>query len=331
MNPWIDLPDAPPWVLPIDEQALARWPGPGPIRRDLLPEPFVGDPEAPVVALMKAPGAAAGDDAAHGEPFVRAAIRQSHHAGSGWFHPLEPEMAGTPAAQWWRAALGDLIAKLGEPAVAGGLFVAQAFPYHCEGSHPVDRQPPPSFDFTVDLVQRALERGALLVLVNGKEGWRRALGAAVMDSAVHVNSPLAGHLSRRNLGSAFDLVARAMATQGHAQRDPGRRFMEGGVSTVPMERVERNRAARQACLDHWGVACSACGMTFGARYGLEGNRGIQVHHLHPLADRRGEQEVDPVRDLRPVCPNCHAMIHTVSPPLSPDALGELLRSRDPTE
>ena len=36
---------------------------------------------------------------------------------------------------------------------------------------------------------------------------------------------------------------------------------------------------------------------------------IHVHHLRPLSEIRGEYMVDPVADLCPVCPNCHAVIH----------------------
>ena len=40
---------------------------------------------------------------------------------------------------------------------------------------------------------------------------------------------------------------------------------------------------------------------------------IHVHHLKPLSDIGGEYQVDPVKDLRPVCANCHAMIHSKKP------------------
>ncbi|AUL13849.1 hypothetical protein B7P02_02620 [Bordetella bronchiseptica] len=36
-------------------------------------------------------------------------------------------------------------------------------------------------------------------------------------------------------------------------------------------------------------------------------------------------ELDPVRGLRPVCPNCHAMLHRRTPVLSIEALQEILR------
>ena len=39
-----------------------------------------------------------------------------------------------------------------------------------------------------------------------------------------------------------------------------------------------------------------------------------VHHLYPLAE--GERDVNPITDLRPVCPSCHGMIHWFRPMLT---------------
>jgi 5-methylcytosine-specific restriction protein A len=65
-------------------------------------------------------------------------------------------------------------------------------------------------------------------------------------------------------------------------------------------------------------------------YGALGKDFIHVHHLVPVTSLRGEREVDPVADLVPVCPNCHAMIHQVTPPLEIARLKELLRERSET-
>lgn len=43
-------------------------------------------------------------------------------------------------------------------------------------------------------------------------------------------------------------------------------------------------------------------------YGVSGI--IHVHHLKPLHESIGIGIVDPSRDLVPVCPNCHAVIHS---------------------
>jgi hypothetical protein len=43
---------------------------------------------------------------------------------------------------------------------------------------------------------------------------------------------------------------------------------------------------------------------------------IHVHHLVPLSGKQQGYEVDPVRDLRPVCPNCHLIIHSKKEPFT---------------
>ena len=67
-------------------------------------------------------------------------------------------------------------------------------------------------------------------------------------------------------------------------------------------------------------------MTFGARYGAIAASFIQVHHLNPLGDSWGEHKVDPVEHLRPVCPNCHAVLHLKKPPLTIEQAKGMLAS-----
>jgi 5-methylcytosine-specific restriction enzyme A len=52
-----------------------------------------------------------------------------------------------------------------------------------------------------------------------------------------------------------------------------------------------------------------CEMSFGDRYGETMKDFIHVHHLEPLSAIAMEYRVDPIKDLRPVCPNCHSVIH----------------------
>jgi 5-methylcytosine-specific restriction protein A len=54
-------------------------------------------------------------------------------------------------------------------------------------------------------------------------------------------------------------------------------------------------------------------MAFAEVYGPEVESLIHVHHLVPLSTVGQQYEVDPIRDLRPVCPNCHAVIHSRVP------------------
>lgn len=84
---------------------------------------------------------------------------------------------------------------------------------------------------------------------------------------------------------------------------------EGATRTVEVNAFERSPEARRRCIDAHGTSCVVCEFSFGRAYGDFARDFIHVHHLNPLAVQRDEHEVDPVRDLRPVCPNCHAVIH----------------------
>ncbi len=96
----------------------------------------------------------------------------------------------------------------------------------------------------------------------------------------------------------------------HPEEIPeGVKYFEGAVSYVKVNAYERNPAARDACLEHHGTNCAVCGFNFGAAYGEIGTDFIHVHHLKPLASVKKSYQVDPINDLRPVCPNCHAMLH----------------------
>ncbi|MBF4509315.1 MAG: HNH endonuclease [Aeromicrobium sp.] len=66
-------------------------------------------------------------------------------------------------------------------------------------------------------------------------------------------------------------------------------------------------------------------MNFEERYGEVGREFIHVHHVESLAAIGGRHKVDPQKDLLPLCPNCHAMIHRLPHPQTVDALVELLR------
>lgn len=87
------------------------------------------------------------------------------------------------------------------------------------------------------------------------------------------------------------------------------KYSEGAKREITVNAYERNAKARQACIDHYGYRCTVCDFSFEDVYGEIGEGYIHVHHIKPLAEIGSEYRVDPIADLRPVCPNCHAMIH----------------------
>lgn len=101
-------------------------------------------------------------------------------------------------------------------------------------------------------------------------------------------------------------------------------YREGSVSKVTVNAYERNAAARQRCIQHYGTDCCVCGFSFGRTYGMVVEGLIHVHHLRPLSEIGADYTVDPVADLRPVCPNCHAVLHSRTPAFSIEEVKTLL-------
>lgn len=100
---------------------------------------------------------------------------------------------------------------------------------------------------------------------------------------------------------------------------------EGAKKSRYVTTYERSGKARSDCLKHYGARCCICQLDFSEKYGVIGAGFMHVHHLKPVADGNGKEvKVDAVQDLRPVCPNCHAMLHRTKPPLSIEKLLSLL-------
>lgn len=84
---------------------------------------------------------------------------------------------------------------------------------------------------------------------------------------------------------------------------------EGTVYQVVVNSYERNAQARKRCIAKYGAICAVCNFSFEQQFGAVAAGFIHVHHLIPLSEIGEAYKVDPIQDLRPVCPNCHAMIH----------------------
>lgn len=106
----------------------------------------------------------------------------------------------------------------------------------------------------------------------------------------------------------------------------GERLVEGAVRQVTVNAYERNPVARARCIEVHGAVCVVCNFDFGATYGSSASGFIHVHHIKSLASIGAEYEVDPVEDLRPLCPNCHAVIHMANPPRSIEEVKAMLSS-----
>lgn len=104
---------------------------------------------------------------------------------------------------------------------------------------------------------------------------------------------------------------------------------EGAVQVVQVNSFERNPKARTACIEHYGLSCTVCGFSFGDKYGPTVGSYVQVHHLLPLAEIGETYKVDPIADLRPLCANCHAVVHLRRPPYTLEEMRQLIKNNSP--
>jgi 5-methylcytosine-specific restriction protein A len=99
---------------------------------------------------------------------------------------------------------------------------------------------------------------------------------------------------------------------------------EGAGEQALLTRHERSRINRALCLAYHGYDCTVCRLNLYERYGEAARQFIHVHHLNPVATA-GILKPDPIRDMVPLCPNCHAVAHRQNPPFTIQELQEMLQ------
>lgn len=102
---------------------------------------------------------------------------------------------------------------------------------------------------------------------------------------------------------------------------------EGARLRVEVNRYERSPVNRAACIEHYGLKCQCCGFDFLEFYEELGEGYIEVHHRMPVSQMGSNYLVDPVKDLVPLCGNCHAMVHRSNPPVQVEELKSLIEKR----
>ncbi|MXZ78908.1 MAG: hypothetical protein F4Z06_11640, partial [Acidimicrobiia bacterium] len=123
------------------------------------------------------------------------------------------------------------------------------------------------------------------------------------DEAIVLKTAWNSWLQDRSLLSGEEAGARPLSKKDQVP--------EGAKTRVLVNRYERDPVARRRCLEHFGYQCQVCGLNFEGRYGEIGRGFMHVHHKTPLSEVTDCEDhlVNPTKDLVPVCPNCHAMLH----------------------
>ena len=102
-------------------------------------------------------------------------------------------------------------------------------------------------------------------------------------------------------------------------------YSEGSKLARIITYFERNSKNRKEALKEHGYRCKACGVLLEDLYGEIARELIEVHHLVPISKLRGSTEINPKKDLVPLCPNCHRVAHKrIDEPLTPNKIKKLI-------
>lgn len=146
-----------------------------------------------------------------------------------------------------------------------------------------------------------------------------------------INEPYTDLISRLRTGIKvlepyYLLAVSDELSDGYEIIEDNEVYYEGSVTTVKVNKYERNPEARKKCIEKHGCQCKICGFDFEKIYGAFGKGKIHIHHIKPLNEIGKEYIVDPINDLIPVCPNCHMMLHSRKPAFKPHEVKSFINS-----
>jgi hypothetical protein len=214
-NPWLKLPREAPYVL-SDDHALVmefnlRATQESQIRLGLLPEPFLGNPLAPVVLLGLNPGFNESDQRFHDNPVFakRSKGNLLHDLSEEFpFYLLDPELSESPGHKWWNKHLGPLIEKTNISSVARGVLCIEFFPYHSK-KFGYRKAVLSSQMYNFQLVRNAIERNAVIILMRGERFWRDQV-PELEGRCYRLNSVQNVTISPKNCAGGFEKAVQAL-------------------------------------------------------------------------------------------------------------------------
>lgn len=180
------------------------------IHTDIMPAPFMGEVyNSPIVLLTLNPGwdpkeAACGFYSKYSNDWLN--MIQSPHV------PLfcldEDYIEYSP---YWNYKLKPLIQLTSKDAVSKSISVVQFFPYQSKRFKPIGKRIYdgylPSQRFNFELVKKAMERNAFIIILRSRKLWYDAVtGLEVYDLKCQINNPRNPVLSMKNLGANFEKV-----------------------------------------------------------------------------------------------------------------------------
>jgi hypothetical protein len=173
----------------------------------------VGSTVAPVVILLANPGVGVGDRREQTKPAaleqIYAGFREGRNAA---FWPLLELFENTNAGRWWTSKTRDLAHEVGGPReLAKRLLAIEVHGYHSEKwAPPISNFPSQGYGF--ELVRRAMERDAFIIVGRAQSYWYSAV-PELRRYPRHIPrlvSSQSAYLSHANLGPNYRRVVKAL-------------------------------------------------------------------------------------------------------------------------
>jgi hypothetical protein len=196
-NPWLYLSSSPSFILKNDLEIIAKF-NESPqtrteykIQTQLYPEPFLGDIfNAKVLLLNLNPGFHEDDTDHHKNNTNLKKLSKdnlSHDFDNEYpFYFLNPLLKDTPGGKWWNSRLKYLIQETSVKKIAQTVACIEYFPYHSEKFG--FKLAIPSQDYSFHLVQQAIKKGTLIVVMRSIGKWWPKIREVDCNKLIRLNS-----------------------------------------------------------------------------------------------------------------------------------------------
>lgn len=219
-NPWIELSETEPYVLPSDlEQVMTfnarrRLSECKRLQLHVVPEPYIGRIDAPIVFLKLNPGFRPDDARFSNDHYAREVWRKNllHEPLEYPFYPLDPNLTWSSTAMWWRSRLREILELFDDGIVANNVLCIEAFPYHsCDTPGFPGILPSQQYSFT--LVEQTIDRGATILMANAVKWWFTQVPRLEGFERLHIaRTARGGYLSRGVYPEGFTAMANILRT-----------------------------------------------------------------------------------------------------------------------
>lgn len=232
-NPWVELSksdDNPNLVLSDEKEIIRKFNERNrlinstsdfdyKIHTDIMPAPFMGDVNnSPIVLLTLNPGWDPKEEEVgfykKYDPYWEQMIKHQFPIPELPLFCLDNEYADK--SPYWAMKLRPLISKTSKELVAKNISVIQYFPYQSRKYKPLYKDLSKGWlrsqKYNFDLVKKAIDREAIIVILRSKNIWFEAIKELNPDFEGHyknvrfTNSVLNPILSEKNLNGAFDEI-----------------------------------------------------------------------------------------------------------------------------